>query len=45
MARVTVDEDVGMMELCASASGKREREVLVSVAYQDIRGAIGKAAL
>ena len=44
MGRVTVDEDVGMTELCASASGELEREVVVSVVYKDI-GAIGEAAL
>ena len=44
MGRVTVDEVVGMTELCASATGKLEREVMVSVVYQD-RGAIGEAAL
>ena len=44
VARVTVDEDVGMIELCASAVGELEREVVVSVAYQD-RGAIGEGSI
>ena len=44
MGRVTVDKDVGKSELCVSATGKLEREVMVSVVYQN-SGAIGEAAL
>ena len=39
--RVTVYEDVGMTELCASTNDELEREVVVSVVYQD-RGAFGE---
>ncbi len=39
---VTVSEDVGMRELCASVmSGMVMRDVLVDVAYQD-RSALGR---
>ena len=41
--RVTVDEDIGMTELCASVVGELEREIVVSVVYQD-RGAIGEGS-
>ena len=43
VSRVTVDEDIGMTELCASIVGEFDREVVVFVVYQD-RGAIGKTA-
>ena len=39
--RVTVNENVGMTELCASAFGDLEQDIMVSVVYQE-RGAIGK---
>ena len=39
--RVTVNEDVGITELCASAIGDLVQDIVVSVVYQD-RGAIGK---
>ena len=44
MNRVSVDEDIGMTELCASAVDELEREVVVSVVYQDI-GAIGEGSI
>ena len=43
MSRVTVDEDVGMTELCASVVGDFSRDVQVSVVYQD-NGAIGEGS-
>ena len=42
--RVTVVEDVGITELCASTNDELEREVVVSVVYQD-RGAIGESSI
>ena len=41
---MTVIEDVGMTELCASTNDELEREVVVSVVYQD-RGAIGESSI
>ena len=38
-----MDEDVGMTELCACTEGELEREVVVSVFYQD-RGAFGEGS-
>ena len=43
VSRVTVDEDVGMTELCACVVGDFNRYVQVSVVYQD-RGAIGEGS-
>ena len=40
---MTVHEDIGMIELCASVVGELEREVVVSVVYQN-RGAIGEGS-
>ena len=42
--QVIVNEDVGMTELCASAVGDLEQDIVVSVVYQD-RGGIGKCSI
>ena len=42
--RVTVKEDVGMTELCTSAVGNLDQDIVVSVVYQD-REAIGKCRI
>ncbi len=44
VSRVAVDDDIGMTELCASVVGEFDREVVVSVVYQD-RGAIGEGSI